>query len=129
MILLNYFLTCSVTRTNYLVFRDWTFAMEKEKENTARIVLFRELGILNWYTFEATFFGSDALGKAINNKDSDAELNCNESEDKDNEMPEQNEDNYSDSEVNNLNDNNMKSEPNEKEQEFQLDNEEIRNNK
>ena len=28
-------------------FRDWTFATEKEKENTARIVLFRELGILN----------------------------------------------------------------------------------
>ena len=44
-------------------FKDWTFAMEKEKENTARIVLFRELGILNWYTLESTFYGSDSLGK------------------------------------------------------------------
>ena len=44
-------------------FKDCTFAMEKEKENTARIVLFREIGILNWYTLESTFYGSDALGK------------------------------------------------------------------
>jgi hypothetical protein len=28
-------------------FKDCTFACEKEKENTARIVVFKELGILN----------------------------------------------------------------------------------
>lgn len=39
------------------------FALEKDKETTARIVLFKELGILNSYTLEATFFGSEALLK------------------------------------------------------------------
>ena len=39
--------------------------MEKEKENTARIVIFRELGIINCYTLEATFYGSDSLGKVV----------------------------------------------------------------
>lgn len=38
-------------------------SLEKDKEATARIVLFKELGILNSYTLEATFFGSDALKK------------------------------------------------------------------
>jgi hypothetical protein len=37
--------------------------MEKEKESTARIVLFRELGIVNSYTLEASFYGSDGLAE------------------------------------------------------------------
>lgn len=32
---------------------------EKEKESTARLVLFKEMGILNSYTLESTFFGSE----------------------------------------------------------------------
>jgi len=46
--------TCSIFN-----FKDCKFACEKEKETTARIVLFRELGILNSYTLECTFYGSD----------------------------------------------------------------------
>lgn len=46
-------------------FKDWKFALEKEKENTARIVLFKELGIVNWYTLEASFYGGEALGKVV----------------------------------------------------------------
>lgn len=34
-------------------------AVEKDKDATARIVLFKELGIQNSYTLEATFFGSE----------------------------------------------------------------------
>jgi hypothetical protein len=41
--------------------RECKFAIEKEKENTARIVLFKEFGILSSYTFEVTFFGSEFL--------------------------------------------------------------------
>jgi hypothetical protein len=42
--------------------KDCRFALEKEKETTARIVLFKELGILNSYTLETTFFKSDLIG-------------------------------------------------------------------
>lgn len=41
--------------------RECKFAIEKEKENTARIVLFKEFGILSSFTFEVTFFGSEFL--------------------------------------------------------------------
>jgi hypothetical protein len=41
--------------------RECKFAIEREKENTARIVLFKEVGILASYTFEVTFFGSEFL--------------------------------------------------------------------
>ena len=37
------------------------FAVEKDKENTARVVLFKELGILSAYTLESTFYGSEFL--------------------------------------------------------------------
>ena len=46
--------------------RDCKFAMEREKETTARIVLFKEFGILNSYTLECTFFGSDFFKKPKN---------------------------------------------------------------
>ena len=39
--------------------KDCKFSCEKEKETTARIVLYKELGILNSYTLESTFYGSD----------------------------------------------------------------------
>jgi hypothetical protein len=42
--------------------RDCKFALEREKDTTARIVLFKELGILNSYTLETTFFKSDMIG-------------------------------------------------------------------
>jgi hypothetical protein len=38
-------------------FKDSKFRLEKSKETTQRIVLFKELGILNAYTIEASFFG------------------------------------------------------------------------
>ena len=37
------------------------FAMEKDKQNTARIVIYKELGILSSYTLESTFYGSEFL--------------------------------------------------------------------
>jgi hypothetical protein len=43
--------------------KDCKFACEREKDTTARIVLFKELGILNSYTLEATFYGSEMLRK------------------------------------------------------------------
>ena len=42
--------------------KDCRFALEKEKDTTARIVLFKELGILNSYTLETTFYKSDLIG-------------------------------------------------------------------
>lgn len=38
-------------------FKDSKFRLEKSKESTARIVLFKELGILNSYTLESSFYG------------------------------------------------------------------------
>jgi hypothetical protein len=40
-------------------FKDCRFALEKEKEATARVVLFKELSILNSFTMEASFFGTE----------------------------------------------------------------------
>ena len=54
-------------------FKDCTFGWEKEKENTARIVVFKELGIVNWYTLEASFYGSEALGKLVTESESESE--------------------------------------------------------
>eukprot|EP00347_Sterkiella_histriomuscorum_P011037 403373989 len=39
--------------------KDCKFALEKEKESTARVVLFKELNIVNSYTMEASFFGTE----------------------------------------------------------------------
>ncbi len=36
--------------------------MEKCKESTARIVVFREFEIMNSFTLEATFLGPDSYG-------------------------------------------------------------------
>ena len=37
-------------------FPDCKFANEKEKDSTGRLVMFKEFGILNSYTVEATFY-------------------------------------------------------------------------
>ena len=42
-------------------------ALEKDKDTTARIVLFKEFGIQNSYTLEATFFGSEHFKKPRQN--------------------------------------------------------------
>ena len=39
------------------------FANEKGKEATARMVVFKEMGILNTYTLEASFYGADCKYK------------------------------------------------------------------
>ena len=40
-------------------FSDCAFAVQKSKESTARVVGWKELGIMNCYTLESTFCGSD----------------------------------------------------------------------
>lgn len=40
-------------------FKDCCFSNEKEKEATARMVMFKEFSILNSYTLEASFFGTE----------------------------------------------------------------------
>ena len=40
-------------------FQDCKFANEKEKEATARLVIFKQLGVINSYTLESTFFSSN----------------------------------------------------------------------
>lgn len=47
--------------------KDCKFALEREKETTARIVLYKELGIINSYTLETTFFKSDLAPKKAAN--------------------------------------------------------------
>ena len=41
--------------------RECKFALEKDKEYTARVVLFKEFGILASFTLESTFYGSEYL--------------------------------------------------------------------
>ena len=41
--------------------RECKFAIEKDKENTARVVIYKELGILASFTLESTFYGSEFL--------------------------------------------------------------------
>lgn len=42
-------------------FKDCRFGNEKEKEATARMVMFKEFSILNSYTLEASFFGTEPV--------------------------------------------------------------------
>jgi len=39
------------------------FAVEKDKESTGRIVVFKELGILTSYTLEATYYACTTQAK------------------------------------------------------------------
>ena len=99
-------------------FRDWTFAMEKEKENTARIVIFRELGIINCYTLEATFYGSDSLGKVVYENQSSESIE-DEVDSKDTNIQE-NEENFNNPDRKSKFHMHIKSEPNEIELDWQL---------
>lgn len=40
-------------------FADCSFAVQKAKESTARVAIWKELGITNTFTLEASFCGSD----------------------------------------------------------------------
>ncbi len=42
-------------------FKDCRFRIEKCKESTARVVIFREFNIMNSFTLECSFFGTDEL--------------------------------------------------------------------
>ena len=44
-------------RLSYFNFKDCHFKMEKAKESTARMVVYKELGINNSYTMETSAFG------------------------------------------------------------------------
>ena len=46
-------------RMDAFKFKDCRFANEKEKEATARMVMFKEFSILNAYTLEASFYGTE----------------------------------------------------------------------
>jgi hypothetical protein len=43
-------------RNKLFQFNDCKFANEKEKESTARFVMFRDFSIINSYTLESTFY-------------------------------------------------------------------------
>jgi hypothetical protein len=43
-------------KNKYFSFPDCKFANEKEKESTARLVMFKEYNVMNSYTLEATFY-------------------------------------------------------------------------
>jgi hypothetical protein len=43
------------------------FALEREKESTARIVVFKEFNIMNSFTLECSFYGKE--NKYYKNKD------------------------------------------------------------
>lgn len=48
--------------TKLFSFNDCKFANEKEKESTARLVLFKEFNVLNSYTLESTFYAPYGKG-------------------------------------------------------------------
>lgn len=49
-----------ISQLNKMVcYKDCKFACEKDKESTARVVVFKELNIINSYTLEASFYKSD----------------------------------------------------------------------
>ena len=59
-------------RNKLFSFQDCKFANEAAKESTARMVIFREMGVLNSYTLESTFFASvnkQGAGTAKKKKD------------------------------------------------------------
>ena len=47
---------------NVFSFKDCTFLLQKDREGSARIALWRELNIINCYTLEMSFCGAD-IGK------------------------------------------------------------------
>ena len=52
-------ITCNFADYSYC-----SFNMEKEKDGCARVIAFKELGILNSYTTESSYYGSDCKIKS-----------------------------------------------------------------
>lgn len=50
-------------------FKDWSFKWEKSKEETARIVCFKEIDIRHSFTLESTFYGRDRTEDDAPDKD------------------------------------------------------------
>eukprot|EP00347_Sterkiella_histriomuscorum_P003123 403365502 len=48
-------------KNNILKFKDCRFKIEKCKESTARVVVFREFNIMNSFTFECSFYGYENI--------------------------------------------------------------------
>ena len=46
-------------RNNLFQLKDSRFTIEKCKESTARVVIFREMNIMNSFTLECSFFGKE----------------------------------------------------------------------
>jgi hypothetical protein len=57
--LVKVFPTILSERIDSFSFKDCRFANEKDKEATARMVMFKEFNILHSYTLEASFFGTE----------------------------------------------------------------------
>jgi len=55
--------------------KDTKFRLEKSKESTARIVMYKELGILNSYTLEASFYGPSHMAALQNRDPEEGEVN------------------------------------------------------
>lgn len=55
-------------------FKDCWFNVEKCKESTARVVCFWELGILNSFTLETSFYGPDSPESLQRKSDSDIHM-------------------------------------------------------
>lgn len=43
-------------KNNLFSLKDCKFANERDKDSTARMVMFKELGVVNSYTLESTFY-------------------------------------------------------------------------
>jgi hypothetical protein len=52
-------LLCCKKGADYFKFPDCRFRIEKVKESTARVVVFREFNIMNAFTLETSFFGKE----------------------------------------------------------------------
>ena len=52
-------LICCKKAPEYFKFSDCRFRIEKVKESTARVVVFREFNIMNAFTLEVSFFGKE----------------------------------------------------------------------
>lgn len=61
-------------RQDVFSYRDCRFVMEKSKAATARIVMYKDLGIINSYTLESTFFGPKPVRNRRNRHIDDKEL-------------------------------------------------------
>lgn len=66
---------CLSTRNRIFSLRDTKFRLEKSKEGTARIVMFRELNIVNSYTLEASFYGPSHVAALANRDPEPGEAN------------------------------------------------------